>query len=112
MTESMKLWCSVAPRGQYASLNRSRVLKRIDDTPVWSIVCFFIAKPHRGLRTSEKLIAAAIDYVRNQGGKVVEAAERACTEKGVTFSSVHANAEGTRETLKHVQDQIIAVLAQ
>ena len=66
-------WCSVAPRGQYASLNRSRVLKRIDDTPVWSIVCFFIAKPHRGCRTSEKLIVAAIDYVRNQGGKVVEA---------------------------------------
>jgi len=66
-------WCSVAPREQYASLNRSRVLKRIDDTPVWSIVCFFIAKPHRGRRTSEKLIGAAIDYVRNQGGKVVEA---------------------------------------
>ena len=32
-------WCSVSPREQYASLNRSRILKRIDDTPVWSIVC-------------------------------------------------------------------------
>lgn len=31
-------WCSVAPREHYGSLNRSPVLKRLDDTPVWSIV--------------------------------------------------------------------------
>jgi GNAT superfamily N-acetyltransferase len=66
-------WCSVAPRAQYASLNRSRILKRIDDTPVWSIVCFFVSKTHRGHRTIEKLIQAAIDYVRTHGGNVVEA---------------------------------------
>ena len=66
-------WCSVAPREQYASLNRSRILKSIDNTPVWSIVCFFVSKAHRGHRTIEKLIQAALDYVRNQGGKVVEA---------------------------------------
>jgi hypothetical protein len=66
-------WCSVAPREQYSSLNRSRILKRIDDTPVWSIVCFFVAKNHRGRRATDKLIRGAIEYVRNQGGKVVEA---------------------------------------
>ncbi|GAG54829.1 unnamed protein product, partial [marine sediment metagenome] len=29
-------WCSVAPRGQFPVLQRSRVLKPVDDTPVWS----------------------------------------------------------------------------
>ena len=35
-------WCSVSQRDQYPSLLRSRFLKRVDDTPVWSIVCFYI----------------------------------------------------------------------
>ncbi|HEY46868.1 MAG: hypothetical protein AMJ88_06930 [Anaerolineae bacterium SM23_ 63] len=66
-------WCSVAPRETYGSLNRSPVLKRIDDKQVWSIVCFFVAKDHRHMGLVRKLIHAAIDYVRSQGGKVVEA---------------------------------------
>lgn len=66
-------WCSVAPRENYGSLNRSPVLKRIDDKQVWSIVCFYIAKDHRRKGLARKLIQAAIDYVRSQGGKVVEA---------------------------------------
>ncbi|MEJ2053574.1 MAG: hypothetical protein P8X42_06605, partial [Calditrichaceae bacterium] len=37
-------WCSVAPRNEFSSLERSRVLKRVDDEPVWSLVCFFIEK--------------------------------------------------------------------
>ncbi|MBW8011685.1 MAG: GNAT family N-acetyltransferase [Chloroflexi bacterium] len=66
-------WCSVAPRENYASLNRSHVLKPLDDTPVWSIVCFFIGKDHRGQGIASGLIQAAIAYVRNQGGKMLEA---------------------------------------
>lgn len=66
-------WCSVAPREEYASLNRSRVLKRIDETPVWSIVCFFVAKGYRHHGIARKLIQAAVEYVGSQGGKVVEA---------------------------------------
>jgi GNAT superfamily N-acetyltransferase len=66
-------WCSVAPRENYGSLNRSPVLKRIDDRQVWSIVCFFVAKDHRRQGLMQKLIHAAIDYIQSQGGKVVEA---------------------------------------
>jgi hypothetical protein len=36
-------WCSVAPRESYAGLERYRALPRIDDRPVWSVVCFFIS---------------------------------------------------------------------
>ncbi len=66
-------WCSVAPRESYASLNRSPVLKRLDDKPVWSIVCFYVAKSRRGNGITAELIRGAIDYVRQQGGKIVEA---------------------------------------
>jgi GNAT superfamily N-acetyltransferase len=66
-------WCSVAPREDYASLQRSRVLKPIDDLPVWSIVCFFVTKAFRGKGAGEAVIRGAVDYVRGQGGKIVEA---------------------------------------
>ncbi|MFQ6616090.1 MAG: GNAT family N-acetyltransferase [Fidelibacterota bacterium] len=66
-------WCSVCPRESLPSLNRSRVLKRIDDTPVWSIVCFYVSKEHRNEGMMSDLIDGAIQYVKSRGGKVVEA---------------------------------------
>lgn len=66
-------WCSVAPRDSFSSLNRSRVLKRLDDEPVWSIVCLFLAKGHRHKGLTTALIRGAVEHVRKSGGKVVEA---------------------------------------
>ncbi len=66
-------WCSVAPREQYGTLERSRVLKRLDDEPVWSVVCFFIHKDYRREGVGQALIEAAVRYVKSKGGKVVEA---------------------------------------
>jgi GNAT superfamily N-acetyltransferase len=66
-------WCSVAPREQYGSLNRSHVLKKIDDLSVWSLVCLFVAKGYRKQGITRAAIQSAIDYVRSKGGKVIEA---------------------------------------
>jgi GNAT superfamily N-acetyltransferase len=66
-------WCSVAPREDYPSLNRSHVLKPIDDTPVWSIVCFFVDRGYRRRGLGLPLIKAAVDYAKKHGAKVVEA---------------------------------------
>jgi predicted GNAT family acetyltransferase len=66
-------WCSVAPRDDYGSINRSRVLKPIDDKKVWSIVCFYVEKQHRGQGLNLRLIKAAVDYAEEMGGKIVEA---------------------------------------
>ncbi len=66
-------WCSVAPREQYGALERSRVLRRLDDRPVWSIVCFFIPRWEQGKGIATALLAAAVDYVHEQGGALVEA---------------------------------------
>ena len=65
-------WCSVAPRETYPVLDRSRVMKRFDDPPVWSVVCLFVAKDFRGKGVSAELLNAAADCVRKRGGKVVE----------------------------------------
>ena len=66
-------WCSVAPREDYESLNRSRVLKPIDDTPVWSIVCFFVTRGYRGHGIGLPLIKAAVGYAKQNGARVIEA---------------------------------------
>jgi GNAT superfamily N-acetyltransferase len=65
-------WCAFAPRESYPALDRSRVLKRIDDKPVWSIVCLFIAKNYRRKGVSVELLKAAAQYVRKRGGRLVE----------------------------------------
>jgi GNAT superfamily N-acetyltransferase len=65
-------WCSVAPREEFPRLDRSRILKPIDDEPVWSVVCFFVAKSHRRTGAALRLLEAAIEYVKNAGGKIIE----------------------------------------
>jgi GNAT superfamily N-acetyltransferase len=65
-------WCAVAPRETLPRLERSRILKRVDDKPVWSVICFFVAKAFRGKGVSVGLLEAAADYVRKQGGRIVE----------------------------------------
>jgi GNAT superfamily N-acetyltransferase len=66
-------WVSLAPREQFAHLEHSRKLVRIDDAPVWSIVCFFVAKDYRGKGMMAPLLRAAIEYASKRGAKIVEA---------------------------------------
>jgi GNAT superfamily N-acetyltransferase len=65
-------WCAVAPRENYVRLQRSRVLKQIDEQPVWSIVCLLVDKEFRRRGVSVALLNAAADYVRLRGGRIVE----------------------------------------
>ena len=66
-------WVSVGPRGDFLSLERSRTLKRVDDRPVWSIVCFFVAPPYRSRGLLVPLIEGAVAYAASQGAAIVEA---------------------------------------
>jgi GNAT superfamily N-acetyltransferase len=65
-------WCSVAPRERFGRLNRSPILKPVDEKPVWSVACFFIHRAHRGQGLSAALLGAANEYVNEQGGRIVE----------------------------------------
>ena len=65
-------WCAVEPREAYATLERSRLLKRLDEQPVWSVVCFFIARPYRNQSVSVKLLKEAVAHARKHGARIVE----------------------------------------
>jgi GNAT superfamily N-acetyltransferase len=65
-------WIAVEPREAYPKLAHSRVLKAVDDQPVWSVTCFFVAKNARRKGITVQLLKAAVEHVRNQGGKIVE----------------------------------------
>jgi GNAT superfamily N-acetyltransferase len=65
-------WCAVAPRERYGALARSRVLAPLDASPVWSVVCFFVARPFRRRGVSERLLRAACDWAAGRGADTVE----------------------------------------
>ena len=66
-------WISVAPRERFPVLDRSRTLRRVDDEPVWSIVCFYVERSWRRNGMSRRLIEAAADYARSNGARILEA---------------------------------------
>ena len=66
-------WCAVAPREKFLRLETSRVLKKIDDQPVWSVTCFFINKKFRRKGLSVEMLKGVIEYCRNQKVKIIEA---------------------------------------
>jgi hypothetical protein len=41
-------WCQLTPRDALPWLNRSRLLGRVDDAPVWSLTCFYVRRGYRG----------------------------------------------------------------
>lgn len=65
-------WCAVAPREAYDYLDRSRVLRPIDDEAVWSVSCLFVAKPYRRQGLSVELLRAAVRFARRHGAGIVE----------------------------------------
>jgi hypothetical protein len=65
-------WCSIAPREEFSTLARSRVLKPVDDQPVWSVVCFFVARSQRRMGLTVKLLQASVVYARTNGASIVE----------------------------------------
>lgn len=87
-------WCSVAPREAFPVLDRSPVLKRVDDQPVWSIVCFVVARAYRRQGLMSALIRAAVVYAAGQGARIVEAypilPEESADPRWLVFSGVRS----------------------
>jgi GNAT superfamily N-acetyltransferase len=65
-------WIAVEPRSAYERLAHSHILKPVDDANVWSVTCFFVAKQARRQGLTVELLKAAVEYVREQGGKILE----------------------------------------
>ena len=65
-------WMAIAPRDEYPTLDRSRILKRVDDRKVWSITCFFTTSGYRSKGVTVALLEASKDFVHMQHGTVIE----------------------------------------
>jgi GNAT superfamily N-acetyltransferase len=59
-------------RAEYTRLQNSRILKPVDDKPVWSVPCFFIHRKYRNKGLSVQLLNASKKFVKSQGGKIIE----------------------------------------
>jgi GNAT superfamily N-acetyltransferase len=98
-------WAAVAPREEYASLERSRVLRRIDDEPVWSLVCLFVHRDDRGRGIGVSMIHGAVQYAFRQGAMIVEAYPTNPRGRRLDASS---SFRGTPEMFKHAGFRVCA----
>lgn len=65
-------WCALAPRSALPRLDRSRVLAPVDAAPVWSVPCFFVARPYRRRGLQARLLVAAAARARARGAAILE----------------------------------------
>ena len=65
-------WCAVEPRTAFPRFATSRHLKPVDDAPVWSATCFFVARPFRRHGLTVQLLEAAKTHARRRGARILE----------------------------------------
>ena len=65
-------WIALEPRAAYPRLASARTLAPVDDAPVWSITCFYVARPHRGRGLMRTLLDAAAAHARAAGATLLE----------------------------------------
>jgi GNAT superfamily N-acetyltransferase len=65
-------WCAVAPRTDFSRLESSRVMAALDDQPVWSVPCLFVAREWRGRGVPARLLGAAARFAAARGARVLE----------------------------------------
>ena len=66
-------WISLGPRAGYKRLERSIVMKPVDDAAVWSIICFVVPSEYRHEGVARELLDGAIAYARKRRVKLLEA---------------------------------------
>jgi len=66
-------WCSIGPRAAIPRLVSSRLMRPLDDVPVWSIICVVVRGGYRRQGVTGHLLHGAVDYAAEQGAPAVEA---------------------------------------
>jgi GNAT superfamily N-acetyltransferase len=66
-------WCGFGIRPELPRLVRSRTIPKVDDQPVWSVLCFNVRVGYRRRGVAAALLAGVVDYARRSGAPGVEA---------------------------------------
>ena len=65
-------WMAIGPRSDYSRLQRSPLLKPVDERPAWSVVCFFVREGARGSGVAAALLRAGIAWARERAATLIE----------------------------------------
>jgi GNAT superfamily N-acetyltransferase len=66
-------WCQVTPRDALPWLDRRWWFRAVDDTPVWSISCFFVRRGSRRQGVMSQLIVEALRTAKGAKASALEA---------------------------------------
>lgn len=93
-------WCQVTPRDALPQLERARVIKRVDDVPVWCVSCFYVRRGYRNRGMTSALIRAALETARRAGAPALEAYPvDVKPEAGKSISGLYTGAASTFERM-------------
>ncbi|GGG15869.1 N-acetyltransferase [Rhodococcoides trifolii] len=65
-------WCSIGPRSDIPRLVKSRLIRPLDDTAVWSIICVVVRGGHRRKGVTTAMLEGALAYAASNGAPAVE----------------------------------------
>jgi len=65
-------WCSIGPRSEIPRLAASKLIRPVDEVPVWSIICVVVRSGHRKQGVTDHLIEGAVRYAASRGAPAVE----------------------------------------
>ncbi|MET0886386.1 MAG: GNAT family N-acetyltransferase [Mycetocola sp.] len=114
-------WVRVGPRPAQVRISRTRDIiantpLALDDPDAWAVTCFVVRREHRGEGLNARLLAAAVDFAREHGARVIEAypvdtrvGKRSTNELYHGVLSVFL-AAGFRETARPKPDRPIVAL--
>src|SRR4028119_1451824 len=60
-------WCNIGPRAEITRLANSRLIRPLDDSPVWSILCVVVRSGHRRHGVTAPLIEGAGNHAGSAG---------------------------------------------
>ena len=66
-------WCGFGIRTALPRLEHSRTIPKVDEQPVWSILCFNVRVGYRRRGVAAALLDGVVDYARRSGAPGVEA---------------------------------------
>jgi GNAT superfamily N-acetyltransferase len=66
-------WCNVGARAEIPRLAGSKLIRPVDDVPVWSVICVVVRSGHRRKGVTGHLIEGAVEYAASRGAPAVEA---------------------------------------
>ena len=66
-------WCSISPRAEIPRLVASKLIRPLDDVPVWSVICVVVRAGHRRQGVTTAMLEGAVAYAAAEGAPAVEA---------------------------------------